>query len=137
VIFVDTGAWFAAFIPNDADHKVADAWITTNSEPLVTTDYVVDELLTLLKIRGEFQRAVHLGESIWQDEIADLVWVSQNDVAEAWRVFREFQDKQWSFTDCVSRAVMQRLGIDRAFAFDEHFRQFGTVTVVPVQSNAT
>ena len=79
----------------------------------------------------------HLGESIWQDEIADLVWVSQNDVAEAWRVFREFQDKQWSFTDCVSRAVMQRLGIDRAFAFDEHFRQFGTVTVVPVQSNAT
>lgn len=40
-------------------------------------------------------------------------------------------DKQWSFTDCTSRVVMERLGIQKVFAFDDHFRQFGTVTVVP------
>jgi predicted nucleic acid-binding protein len=45
-------------------------------------------------------------------------------------VFQRFHDKEWSFTDCTSRVVMQRLGIQRAFAFDDHFRQFGTVTVV-------
>jgi predicted nucleic acid-binding protein len=27
--------------------------------------------------------------------------------------------------------VMERLGIQRAFAFDEHFQQFATVAVVP------
>ena len=131
MIFVDTGAWFAAFVPNDADHEMARAWLATNTERLVTTDYVVDELLTLLKSRGEFQRAVRAGERIWQEEIVDLLWVSHDDVEEAWRVFRELQDKQWSFTDCVSRVVMQRLEVTHAFAFDEHFRQFGTVTVVP------
>ena len=41
------------------------------------------------------------------------------------------RDKEWSFTDCVSRAVIERLGITTAVAFDEHFRQFGTVIVVP------
>lgn len=46
-------------------------------------------------------------------------------------MFSTYQDKGWSFTDCVSRVVMGRLGIDTALAFDEHFRQFGTVNVVP------
>ncbi len=48
MIFVDTGAWFAAFVPNDADHSAADAWLETNTDLLVTTDYVIDELLTLM-----------------------------------------------------------------------------------------
>ena len=58
MIFVDTGAWFATFVPNDPDHAAADAWLQANVQPLVTTDYVIDELLTLLKIRGEFQWSI-------------------------------------------------------------------------------
>jgi len=52
-------------------------------------------------------------------------------VAQAWQVFATYRDKGWSFTDCVSRVVIERLGIATAFAFDVHFRQFGTLTVVP------
>jgi predicted nucleic acid-binding protein len=131
VIFVDTGAWFAAFVPNDADHAAADAWLETNNEPLVTTDYVLDELLTLMKIRGEFQRARRLGASLFAGEIAHIEWVLPDDVRQAWDLFRRYHDKGWSFTDCVSRVIMERLGIQVAFAFDDHFRQFGTVTVIP------
>ena len=45
-IFVDTGAWFARFVPSDRDHIAAREWFEQNSDPLVTTDYVIDELLT-------------------------------------------------------------------------------------------
>jgi predicted nucleic acid-binding protein len=131
VIFVDTGAWFAAFVPNDPDHGAADAWLEANREPLVTTDYVVDELLTLLKMRGEYQRALRLGASLFAEDIATLTWVTPDDIRQAWTIFQRYQDKGWSFTDCVSHAVMQRLDIQTAFAFDADFRQFGTVTVVP------
>jgi predicted nucleic acid-binding protein len=131
VIFVDTGAWFAAFVPNDPDHRAADALLAANGEPLVTTDYVIDELLTLLKMRGEYPRALRLGASLFAGEIARLVWVLPDDVQRAWTIFQRYQDKGWSFTDCVSRVIMQRLAIQTAFAFDEDFRQFGTVTVVP------
>ena len=55
-IFVDTGAWFARFVPSDPDHAAARAWFDGNTNPLLTTDYILDELLTLLKVRGEFQR---------------------------------------------------------------------------------
>lgn len=134
MIFVDTGAWFAAFVPNDPDHQAADAWLAANRAPLVTTDYVVDELLTLLKMRGESLRALRLGASLVAEEIATLVWVTPDDLQQAWDTFQRYQDTPWSFTDCVSRAVMQRLHIQTAFAFDTDFRQFGTVTVVPSPS---
>ncbi|MCI0464296.1 MAG: PIN domain-containing protein [Gemmataceae bacterium] len=131
MIFADTGGLFAAFVPNDLDHPAADAWLAANTEPLVATDYVVDELLTLLKIRSELQRALHLGQQVLTEEILDMAWVTPGDVHQAWEVYRKYPDQAWSFTDCVSRVIMERLGIQTAFSFDKHFRQFGTVTVVP------
>lgn len=129
--FVDTGAWFARFVPSDPDHPAARDWFARDDRPLVTADYVVDELLTLLKVRGEYPRALEVGPLLFGGDICDLEWVTPADVTEAWRVFSTYRDKGWSFTDCVSLAVMGRLGITTAATFDEHFRQFGTVAVVP------
>jgi uncharacterized protein len=130
-IFVDTGAWFARFIPTDPDHPTARGWFDRNVHPLLTTDYVVGELLTLLKIRGEYRRALEVGPLLLDGAVCDLEWVTRADVRDAWLIFSTHRDKAWSFTDCVSRVVMERLGITTAVAFDEHFRQFGTVAVVP------
>lgn len=130
-VFVDTGAWFARFVPNDPDHHAAKDWLDRNTQPLITTDFVLDELLTLLKIRGEYKRALEIGPLILHSQVCELERALPLDVEEAWRVFSTYQDKGWSFTDCISRVVMERLGIVTAFAFDEHFRQFGTISVVP------
>ena len=130
-IFVDTGAWFARFVPSDPDHHDARGWFEENTYPLITADYIVDELLTLLKVRGEFHRALEIGPAFFNGNVCRLEWVRQTDVADGWLVFSNYRDKDWSFTDCVSRVVMERLGIVTAVAFDEHFRQFGNVAVVP------
>lgn len=124
MIFVDTSA-------DDQDHAAAWAWYTANAKPLITTDYVIDELLTLLRSRDEFRRAIEVGRDIIDGPEVTRERISASDFDEAWRIFQDFGDKAWSFTDCTSRVVMARLGIAQAFAFDEHFRQFGTVTVVP------
>ena len=131
MIFVDTSAWFAAFVPNDPYYADAGAWLEQNTEPLVTTDYVLDELLTLLSFRGEHRRAGWLGEEILRERVAQLEWVTSADVDAAWDVFRGFPEPGWSFTDCTSRVVIERLSIATAFAFKEHFRQLEDVTVVP------
>ena len=131
MIFVDTGAWFAAFVPNDPHHAAARGWLDSNTEPLVTSDYVLDETLTLLRVRGEQSRAFILGEQILSESIVSLHVVTIREIQLAFDIFRKFDDKRWSFTDCVSRIVMDEFKISTAFAFDEHFRQFGTVTVVP------
>lgn len=109
----------------------SQAWFKQNEDVLVTTDYVVDELLTLLRSRGRARRAIEAGFDLWDERYARIEFLTQTDIAAAWDVFRQFDDKKWSFTDCTSYVVMKRLGINTAFTFDIHFRQFQTVNVVP------
>ena len=76
MIVVDTGAWFASVVPNDSDHRAASLWLSTNNLPLITTDYVIDEMITLLKMRGEIRRALMLGERLLRGELARVHFLS-------------------------------------------------------------
>jgi predicted nucleic acid-binding protein len=131
VIFVDTSAWYAAFVPSDRNFATADSWIRANDARLVTTDYIVDELITLMDKRGERRRGALARTVLLEQDGAELIFVSPDDFREAWELHDKYRDKDWSFTDCTSYVVMQRLGITSAFSFDVHFRQFGTVSVIP------
>ena len=131
MIFVDTSAWFARCAARDVHHASARSFHQANRAPLVTTDYVVDETLTLFKCRGNQELAFRIGPKLLGGLLAELVHVTADDVAAAWQVFELHRDKAWSFTDCVSYVVMKRLAIGEALAFDDHFRQFGFVLVRP------
>jgi len=131
VIFVDTGAWFASMVPSDANHAAASQWLSQDQGPLITTDYVVSETLTLLVMRRQRLQAEAFGKAIFSGQLAQLHLLSEGDIRAAWDVFLKYGDKQWSFTDCTSKVVIEKLRIASAFSFDHHFRQFGTVAVVP------
>ena len=131
MIFVDTGAWFATTVQSDSRHHMAHDWMVSNTAPLVTSDYVVDELVTLLKSKGYPDMARKVGRDLLVTNVIAVEYISKLDIENAWKTFEQFDDKPWSFTDCTSRVLMQRLGIRAAFAFDDDFRQFGTVDVVP------
>jgi predicted nucleic acid-binding protein len=130
VTFVDTSAWYALFVSSDANHLAATRWASANPGPLMTTDYVLDETLTLMRSKGQRTVAIEFGEYAFKG-LAGLCFITRNDVDAAWTVFRDFDDKDWSFTDCTSKVVIEQFGIQTAITFDHHFRQFGTVTVVP------
>ena len=61
MIFVDTGAWYASLVPTDPEHARAAQWLAANHSSLLTTDYAIDETLTLLRARGERKRTLLLG----------------------------------------------------------------------------
>ena len=130
MIFVDTGAWFASVVPSDRDHAAATRWLSQNTQPLITTDYIVDETPTLLKARGQMLRAVGMGEQFFRGTLA-TIYLTEADILLSWQTFRQFSDKAWSFTDCTSKVLIDKLHLQQAFAFDHHFHQFGSVEVVP------
>lgn len=130
-VFVDTGAWFAYFVRRDPDHNSAREWISANESPLVTSDYILDELFTLLKTRESYVVAVAAGKVLIEEKICRIIKVTLQDFSQAWATFVQFSDKGWSFTDCTSKEIMERLGISTAFSFDEHFEQFGSIFRVP------
>jgi uncharacterized protein len=131
VTFVDTGAWVALFVEADSRHTSAQAWIDANRDRLITSDYVVDEVLTLIKVRFRTQSALQAGQAIFGERLSALAYLTEHDIARAWNIFRAHRDKGWSFTDCTSFAFMQRLKISTAFAFDQHFSQMRGIRRVP------
>jgi uncharacterized protein len=82
-------------------------------------------------MRGYPALALEMGRMLFDGELAEIMLITGEDVRTAWDIFNRFSDKGWSFTDCTSKAVIERLGIGFAFAFDAHIRQFGSVNVVP------
>ncbi|HUE73093.1 MAG TPA: PIN domain-containing protein [Pirellulaceae bacterium] len=131
MIFVDTSVWFAFFLPIDPDHERVRAWVAATSGPLVTTDYCVDETLTLLSARRELRRALEAGHEFFRGKVARIQFVAEEQIYRAWILFQQRAAAGWSFTDCTSKVVIDDLGIRTAAALDDHFRQFGNVTVVP------
>jgi predicted nucleic acid-binding protein len=135
VIFVDTGAWFAVAVRNDPDHEAAMRWLRGNREPLITTDYVLAETATLIRMRDKTARghrlAVRVASSILRQQTAILQSVTAPDLQKALQVFRRYSDHMFSFVDCTSFVVMERLGITYAFAFDRHFDEYPGLVKVP------
>jgi predicted nucleic acid-binding protein len=77
-VFVDTGAWFAASVPSDRDHAAAAAFMRSNTDRLVTSDYIYDELLTLFRSRGQMDRAKDWVEQVRQRRL-DIIEVVESD----------------------------------------------------------
>jgi predicted nucleic acid-binding protein len=84
VIFVDTGAWFAVAVQNDPDHAAAMRWLGQNREPLITTDHVLAETATLIRMRDKTARghrlAVRVASSILRQQSAILQNVALADL---------------------------------------------------------
>ena len=71
--------------------------------------------------------AAELGKKLIGEEIAQIVRVTKEDEKNAWKIFLKYYDKGFSFTDCTSFVIMERLAIKEAFSFDQHFNQFGII----------
>lgn len=130
MIFVDTGVWFARFVADDPDHSRMMSWFAANSEPLVTSDYCVDETLTLLAARKRPKLAIEAGRPLFDETLARLHFLTSDQITRAWILFQQRAASGWSFTDCTSKIVIDDLGVKTAAALDKHFGQFG-VSLVP------
>ena len=119
-VFVDTSALYALGSVLDPHH--ANARTTLDGllglEPLVTNNYVVVETIALLTSRHgrspveRLRRFLPVLECIWIDQVV-------HDAALD-RLLTGPRDGP-SFVDLVSFEVMERYGIEEAFAFDDDF----------------
>jgi uncharacterized protein len=129
-IFVDTSAWYALVDRDDADHEKATAFFTANSTPLITTSAIFSETVTLIRYRLGHDSACTFGRNLNESSLVRLVTINNADEDRAWEIFCKYGDQDFSFADCTSFAVMQRMKIATAFTFDRHFLIM-KFTVVP------
>lgn len=126
---VDTGVLLAYFDPRD-DHTDEAATLLRNRR-LITTNFVLDELLTLGLARRGADFALRMARKVWDGDLFDLARVTEADEVRARHYFVRLAGAGASYTDCTSFAVIERLGLPLAFSFDRHFRLPGTFVVRP------
>lgn len=127
-IFVDTAGFFALWDASDTHHAEAvalQAKLRSRRRRLVTSDYVLDETITLLRYRHSHAAAVDFLSTIRNSRAIRINWIGSEIFDAAGSLFAERPDKEWSFTDCSSFVAMRRLHILDAFTTDHHFKQAG------------
>ena len=135
MIFIDTGAFLALYLKRDQYHRQAAKAFPSLPRPLATSNHVIDELATLLgRIAGYRFAADRIGD-IYDSQSVDVLASTRHDEIDAIQWMRKYADKEISFTDCVSFAMMRRFKIGAAFTFDRHFRDAGFQVITTPQSN--
>lgn len=92
---------------------------------MVTTSYVLDEVVTFLNSRRQHSKAIRIGDNLQTASNIQLIHVDENLFRDGWDYFRQHADKGFSLTDCISFVVMKQLGVTAALTFDRHFAQAG------------
>lgn len=130
LIFVDTWAWLALANRKDSYHDTAQksyAEIKAARYRLVTSDYVLDEVITALFRSVGYDSAVRFIESLLsmiKNKRLKLERITDPRFELAWLLRKKYRDKpDISFTDLTCVVVMQELAIRKIFTGDAHFEK--------------
>lgn len=133
-VFLDSSGLYALADHSDSYHAQAEERVRKLIESgarLVLTDYIVDEACTLTKVRAGSDAALRLLEIVERSRAIDMVWIGVEHFEAAKALFRKHADHGYSFTDCTSFVVMDKLRIRDALTSDHHFVEAGFRILLP------
>jgi len=136
-VFVDSSAYLALLDQDDAHHIEAIGLLTRMAEAgyrqFTTNVLLIEAHALILSSLGRFQ-AIQFLRDLSKSNTA-IVRVRALDEERAKQILFRYTDKDFSFTDAISFAVMERLRIGLAFTFDRHFAQYGFTLLADGQTN--
>ena len=130
-IVADTSGLYALVDRKDPHHLQAAAFLKNHVafKSLLISNHVFDETMTTVKARLGMQVAMQLGLRLRNSRFVEMVIFTQAEEQETWRLFSQYTDKDWSYTDCACLILAQQRNVTQAFSFDHHFAQMGLVKV--------
>ena len=132
MIFVDSSFWIAFGMAADNRRSEALAIFDAHeTSPLVTSNLVRGETWTFLRRRSGHAAATDFLDRLERAPRAEIVRISPELEDEALSWLRRHNEREYSFVDATSFALMRSLRIREAFAFDGDFTAAGFVELRP------
>jgi predicted nucleic acid-binding protein len=131
VKFVDTSFWVALLSEEDRHYAAAQRLIGRAPGPLLTSNYVVGETWTWIRRRFGHERAVACIRAIRAVPTLTIAHVDPEEEQAAWRWLNRRDEREYSFIDATSFAVMRRRRMREVLAFDGDFTAAGFVELRP------
>jgi predicted nucleic acid-binding protein len=126
LIFVDTSYWVALRMRRDSHHEAAAALFAEHrTSALITTTLVVGETWTFLNRRSGRAAALDFLDRVEAAERLDVLSLAADHETEAFAFLRRRDEREYSYVDATSFAIMRGLRVRRALAFDGDFAAAG------------
>jgi len=131
IIFADTSFLVAFHNKRDDRHKEARAFIQNyivNRIPVAftVTDYIFDETITTIMKQGGKALAIETAKKIYNSPSVKIFPVNSEIFNLAYKMFIDYHDQLWSFTDCASICFLRSQKIKiKVAAYDSHFAAAG------------
>ncbi len=129
--FVDTSFWAALQLRDDVHAVAARALWESNRGALLTSNHVIGETWTFLRRRLGHGAAVAFVDRANASRDLAIVFVDELIERDSWRWLHRHDEREYSFVDATSFAVMRRRRIREALAFDGDFAAAGFVELRP------
>lgn len=132
-VLVDSSASLALADADDDHHHQAlaiERQLQRSRPRLFLTNFLIDETYTLLLTRIGYAYALRFLDRAERGTIT-IIPITPADEVQARHLLRRYTDKEYSYTDATSFVIMQRLGIEAAFTFDQNFSQHGIQVLMP------
>lgn len=128
-VLVDTSAIAATLNRKDENHEQARTTLQSarnHSDRLFLTNFVVAETYGLVNVR----LGPHHARAWLRENTMPVERVTPEDERRAEEILLGHDDKAYSYVDATCFAVMERLDVEVAFAFDDDFEQYGCRSLV-------
>ncbi len=125
--FADTSFWFALQERRDRHHDEARALVHAGVGRVCSSNHVIGETWTLLCRRAGHGAAVGFLDRLSELPGVEVVHVDPAMESDAWRWLRRHDEREYSFVDATSFAVMRRRRIREALAFGGEFGAAGFI----------
>jgi len=123
--FADSSFLIALLSEKDVLHREADAFLAGLYYPLITTEWVLAEVVDALSQPQVRSRLRPFYDFLTDHPLVTIIWATHSQFEKGLDLFDARRDKSWSLTDCISFEVMKEQGLSEALTCDHHFEQAG------------
>ena len=126
-VFVDSSVYLALLDQDDEHHRHATQIVHQLAQEryrqFTTNVLLIESHALILSVLGRTQAAQFLKDM--HESKTVILRVRASDEERAKQILFQCDDKDFSFADAISFAMMERLDIRLAFTFDRDFAQYG------------
>lgn len=127
LILADTSGIYSLFNQQDKSHEKVSHFYNAlpRQTEIIVLEYILLEIMTLFRARGYSEIAIQFRHALAQSRIFKLQYSSPQLEWATFDIFRQYDDKEWSYADCALFAAAKILSTRQILSLDHHIEQMG------------
>lgn len=124
-VFIDSSALFAWSDASCPQNRAIHDYLLRENPPLVTTNIVIAETISLITKRISKRIGIQFAEAIEGSRIIQVIYADELLTKAALKLYRKYTDKDFDLIDATSFVLCKERKIKQVLTLDRHFSQMG------------